>query len=102
MWRHGHIAPYLQLSSATQSVVPDVQLVISSEIGSTLTGALGNLPGDLQSYSGVFNSMNIPDLRIPNIGSIITGSISSVVEKLNKNLNIPAEVLIQDFKKKTA
>ncbi len=79
------------ISSATKSVVPDVQLVISSEIGSTLTGALGNLPGDLQSLSGVFNSMNIPDLRIPNIGSIITGSISSVVEKLNKNF------LIQDL-----
>ena len=75
------------ISSATQSVIPDVQLVISGEIGSTLSGALGNLPGDLQSYSGVFNSMNIPDLRIPNIGSIVTGSISSVVEKLNKNLN---------------
>jgi hypothetical protein len=75
------------ISSATKSAVPSVQLVVSGEIENTLTGALGKLPGDLQAFSGVLSSMNIPDLRIPNIGNIITGSISQVVEKLNKNLN---------------
>jgi hypothetical protein len=75
------------ISSATKSVVPDVQLVVSGEIGSVLTGALGKLPGDLQALSGVFNSLNIPNFGIPNIGSIINGNLSGVIGKLNKNLN---------------
>lgn len=75
------------ISSATKSVVPDVQLVVSGEIGSVLTSALEKLPGNLQALSGVFNSLNIPDFRIPNIGSIINEGLSGVIGKLNKNLN---------------
>ena len=75
------------ISSATKSAVSEVQLVVSGEIENALTGALGKLPGNLQGYSEVFSSMNIPDLRIPNLGNIINGGISEVIGKLNKNLN---------------
>lgn len=75
------------ISSAIKSVVPDVQLVISNEIGGILTSATGNLPGNLQALTEVLNSMNIPDFRIPNIGNIINQGLSDVIGKLNKNLN---------------
>lgn len=76
------------VSKATKSVIPDVQLVVSAEIQTHLTSAVGGIKGDLggltSGLSGALSAIKT-DFTIPNLNNIVNDALSGIGGDLLKN-----------------
>lgn len=77
------------VSKATKDVIPQAELVISTEIEANLKGAMEGIKGDLggvtKQLAGALSEMKIPDFTVPNLGNIVNENLANISGALNKN-----------------